>query len=61
MKTAKRQRRRVRQPHPSHQALQAERIKEAQELGLRTPKAVNCPVCRPAAKKWDRSQGGKAV
>lgn len=26
-----------------------------------TPLPVNCPVCRPRGKRWDRGQAGKAV
>ena len=29
--------------------------------GRRTPGPVNCPACRPAAKKWDRDLAGKAT
>jgi len=29
--------------------------------GKRTPGPVGCPVCRPGAKRWDRSLAGKAV
>ncbi len=29
--------------------------------GKRTPGPVNCPVCRPGAKKWDRSLAGRAA
>lgn len=29
--------------------------------GKRTPGPVNCPVCRPGVKKWDRDLAGKAA
>ncbi len=29
--------------------------------GKRTPGPVNCAVCRPGPKVWDRSLAGKAV
>lgn len=29
--------------------------------GRRTPGPVNCPRCRPGAKRWDRSLAGKAT
>jgi hypothetical protein len=33
----------------------------AREAGKRTELAVNCPVCRPRPRTWDRSMAGKAI
>ncbi len=42
-------------PHPAH----VQRIDPDHPHGAKLP--VNCPVCRPAPKKWDRSLAGKAA
>jgi hypothetical protein len=41
--------------HPAH----VQRPNPEHPDGAKLP--VRCPVCRPAAKKWDRGQAGKAV
>ena len=42
-------------PHPAH----VQRIDPDHPHGTRLP--VLCPVCRPAAKKWDRALASKAA
>jgi hypothetical protein len=42
-------------PHPAH----IQRVNPDHPHGSKLP--VSCPVCRPAPKKWDRSQAGKAA
>lgn len=44
-----------RHPHPAH----IQRANPEHPDG--SPLPVNCPVCSPAPKKWDRGQAGKAV
>jgi len=44
-----------------HTLLAIQAAVAAQKDGKNTPYAVNCHVCRPPARTWDRSLAGKAV
>jgi len=44
-----------------HTVLAMQAAVAAQQDGKNTPYAVNCPVCRPGGKTWDRSLAGKAT
>ncbi len=44
-----------------HSTLQFIAAGKARDEGKRTPGPVNCPVCRPGPKVWDRGLAGKAA